>query len=235
MHLGSTPDCMVQWAKISCKKDRYLISSHICTNGLNSLFTFLGAFMKGMRIGYIRVSAEDQNPDRQLTNTPLDKKFIEYASGKDTNRPQFQTMLEFIREGDILIVHSLDRLARNLSDLRQIVQILVKKGVHIQFMTENLIFTGDDSPMSMLLLSMMGAFAEFERAILRERQKEGIEIAKKKGKYIGGGKKKSLTPLQVEELKARAARGETKKNIAKAFNLKPRSVYNYLSGHMKKV
>jgi DNA invertase Pin-like site-specific DNA recombinase len=139
--------------------------------------------MTSKRIGYIRVSSFDQNPERQLEGISLDKKFTDYASGKDVNRPAFADLLNYIREDDIVIVHSMDRLARNLDDLRQIVQNLTNKKVKIQFLKENLTFTGQDSSMSKLLLSVMGEFAEFERSLIKERQKEGIELARKKA-YI---------------------------------------------------
>lgn len=186
-----------------------------------------------MKIGYIRVSAEDQNPQRQLEAIQADKLFIDKSSGKNTDRPEFQSLINFIREGDTLIVHSMDRLARNLDDLRQIVQNLVKKGIHVQFVKENITFTGDDSPISLLTLSIMGAFAEFERSILKERQREGIEIAKKRGKYKGG-KSKTLKPLQIEELKIKASQGLSKKFLASQYNLTPRTIYYYLSGEPRK-
>ncbi|WP_366667742.1 recombinase family protein [Vibrio coralliilyticus] len=138
--------------------------------------------MKGQRIGYIRVSSFDQNPDRQLDGIATDRNFIDRASGKSIERPQLEEMLQFVREGDTIIVHSMDRLARNLDDLRTLVRNLTSKGIDIQFCKEQLTFTNNDSPMSQLLLSVMGAFAEFERALLKERQKEGSEIAKRQGK-----------------------------------------------------
>lgn len=187
----------------------------------------LKASGKGLKVGYIRVSAIDQNTDRQLENIPLDKTFVDKLSGKDTNRSQYQAMLEYVREGDSLIVHSMDRLARNLDDLRKVVQSLVKKGVQVQFIKENLTFTGDDSPMSMFTLSIMGAFAEFERAIIRERQKEGIILAKRRGAYKG--RKQALNSLQVEDLKERASRGESKSSIAMLYNITRQAVYKYLS------
>jgi DNA invertase Pin-like site-specific DNA recombinase len=91
----------------------------------------------------------------------------------------------YLREGDQLIVHSMDRLARNVEDLRRTVRTLNEKGVSVQFMKENLTFTGEDSPMANLFLSMLGAVAEFERSLIRERQLEGIAIAKKAGVYKG--------------------------------------------------
>lgn len=190
--------------------------------------------MKGMRIGYIRVSAEDQNPDRQLAELSVDKKFIDKWSGKTLDRPQLAACMEFIREGDTLVVHSLDRLARNLLDLRKIVQSLIEKGIHVQFVKENLIFTGEDSPMSMLLLSVMGAFAEFERSLIKERQKEGILIAKSKGKYKGGTPKR-LKEEEILQLKDRVARGEKKAQIARSMNLSLRTIYNYLEDNYVKL
>jgi DNA invertase Pin-like site-specific DNA recombinase len=126
-----------------------------------------------MRVGYVRVSTADQNDARQVHELDVEKLFIDRASGKSTSeRPQLAALLEFVREGDLVIVHSMDRLARNLDDLRALVRSMNAKGVQVQFLTEHLTFTGDDSPMSNLLLSVMGAFAEFERALIRERQRE---------------------------------------------------------------
>jgi len=125
--------------------------------------------LKGQRIGYVRVSSFDQNPDRQLEQVQVDKVFTDKASGKDTLRPQLDTLLTFVREGDTVVVHSMDRLARNLDDLRRLVQKLTKRGVRIEFVKECLTFTGEDSPMANLMLSVMGAFAEFERALIEGR------------------------------------------------------------------
>lgn len=141
--------------------------------------------MKGQRIGYVRVSSTDQNPDRQLEGIQTDKLFIDRASGKDTKRPQIEAMLDYIREGDTLIVHSMDRLARNLDDLRALVQKLTTQGTCVEFVKESLTFTGDASPMANLLLSVMGAVAEFERELIRERQREGIALARRSGKFRG--------------------------------------------------
>ena len=132
-------------------------------------------------IGYIRVSTVDQNTERQLDGLKLDKVFTDKASGKDVNRPQLKAAREYVREGDRLVVHSLDRLARNLVDLKNIVSELTARDVTVQFVKENLTFTNEDNAMSNLLLSVMGAFAEFERALIRERQREGIALAKKRG------------------------------------------------------
>jgi DNA invertase Pin-like site-specific DNA recombinase len=182
--------------------------------------------MKGQRIGYIRVSALDQNVDRQLEGLSLDKVFTDKASGKDVNRPQLEAMLAFIREGDTVVVHSMDRLARNLDDLRKLVQSLTKRGIRIEFLKESMTFTGEDSPMANLMLSVMGAFAEFERALIRERQREGIAIAKERGAYRG--RKKSLSEDQVVELRQRVAVGQQKAAIARNLGISRETLYQYL-------
>lgn len=182
--------------------------------------------MTGKVVGYVRASSLDQNMERQLDGLHTDKLFSEKISGKDTHRPQLQALLEYVREGDTVVVHSLDRLARNLDDLRNLVQTLTGRSVRVQFIKEGLTFTGDDSPMSTLLLSVMGAFAEFERALIRERQREGIQIAKQKGVYKG--RKPSLSPVQVQELKARAS--EPKAKLAKEFGVSRETIYQYLRG-----
>src|ERR1017187_9281248 len=163
------------------------------------------------RVGYIRVSSLDQNTERQLEGVQLDKVFTDKASGKDTARPQLQAALEYLREGDILLAHSMDRLARSVDDLRKIVLDLTKKGVHVQFIKENLTFTGEDSPMSNLLLSLLGAVAEFERSMIRERQREGIALAKKAGVYKG--RKPSLTRVQIAEIRKRVRAGDKKAGL----------------------
>ena len=127
----------------------------------------------GKRIGYVRVSSVDQNTVRQLDGVPVDKDFTDKASGKDTNRPQLQAALDYLRDGDVLVVHSMDRLARNISDLLHTVETLNRRGVVVEFVKESLTFTGDDSAMSKLMLTIMGGVAEFERAMIRERQLEG--------------------------------------------------------------
>jgi DNA invertase Pin-like site-specific DNA recombinase len=141
--------------------------------------------MSGKTIGYIRVSSFEQNHERQLEAEKLDKIFTDKASGKDVNRPQLEALLNYVREGDTVVIHSMDRLARNLDDLRRLVFDVTSRHIKIQFLKENLIFTGEDSPLANLLLSVMGAFAEFERALIRERHLEGIALAKKRGEYKG--------------------------------------------------
>jgi DNA invertase Pin-like site-specific DNA recombinase len=183
--------------------------------------------MKGQTIGYIRVSSFDQNEGRQLEKENLDRVFTDKASGKDTNRPQLQELLQFVREGDLVLVHSMDRLARNLDDLRKLVKQLTSKSVSIKFVKEGLTFSHEDeSPMSNLLLSVMGAFAEFERSLIKERQREGIELAKKKGVYKG--RKPSLTDEQIDKLIQRAKAGENKSELAKEFGISRQTLYGYI-------
>ncbi|MBW8454604.1 MAG: recombinase family protein [Pseudomonas sp.] len=182
--------------------------------------------MHGQRIGYIRVSTLDQNPDRQLEGIQVSKVFIDKASGKDTQRPQLEALLSYVREGDTLVVHSMDRLARNLDDLRRMVQQLTGRGVRIEFVKESLAFTGEDSPMANLLLSVMGAFAEFERALIRERQREGISLAKQRGVYRG--RKKALSGSRLEELRRRVEAREPKAALAREFGISRATLYEYL-------
>lgn len=120
----------------------------------------------GQHVGYVRVSSFDQNPERHLEGVLVDRTFTDKASGKDVKRPQFDALMNFVRTGDTVVVHSMDRLARNLDDLRRIVQTLTERGGRIEFVTEHLVFTGEDSPVANLMLSVMGAFAEFERALI---------------------------------------------------------------------
>lgn len=182
--------------------------------------------MNGQKIGYIRVSASDQNVERQLDGMELDRTFTDKVSGKSTDRPQLQEMLRFVREGDHLLVHSMDRLARNLIDLRQMVQELTKRGVRITFVKEGLTFNGEDAAMSVLLLSVMGAVAEFERAIIKERQAEGIRIARQKGVYKG--RKAALTDDQIGEVRRKVAEGIPKARIAREYKCSRETIYKYM-------
>jgi DNA invertase Pin-like site-specific DNA recombinase len=186
-----------------------------------------GCTMKVQRIGYVRVSTVEQNTDRQLDGIEVDRMFTDHASGKDVHRPELERMLAFAREGDTVVVHSMDRLARNLDDLRRLVMGLTGRGIRVEFVKEGLSFTGEDSPLATLLLSMMGAFAEFERAILRERQREGISLAKKRGAYLG--RKPSLSQEQVSQLRSRVAAGEAKAAIARDLGISRETVYQYLA------
>src|SRR3954467_12335308 len=181
--------------------------------------------MAGQRIGYIRVSTLDQQTERQLDGIALDQTFTDKASGKDTKRPQLELLLRFARRGDT-VVHSMDRLARNLDDLRRIVHTLTGKGVRIEFVKEQLTFTGEDSPMASLLLSVTGAFAEFERALIHERQREGIALAKQRGAYKG--RKKALSAAAIMQLRARITAGISKAKVAREFGISRQTLYQYL-------
>ena len=182
--------------------------------------------MPGKNIGYIRVSTTAQNHERQLEGLNLDKTFIDKVSGKSIERPELTNLLEYARDGDTVFIHSMDRLARNLDDLRKVVIQLTSSDVIVKFVKEGLTFTGDDSAMSNLLLSVMGAFAEFERALIKERQLEGIAIAKKKGAYKG--RKPRLSDEQITELKEKIANGEKKTTVAKYFSISRETLYQYL-------
>ena len=154
---------------------------------------------------------------------------MDKASGKDLHRPQLEQLAGYVREGDTVICHSMDRLARNLDDLRKLVVGFTERGVHVRFEKEKLTFTGEDSPMSHLLLSVMGAFAQFERDLIRERQREGIALAKlREGTYVG--RKHSLTPEQAKDLRRRVAAGESKTALASELGISRQTLYRYAAG-----
>ena len=180
----------------------------------------------GQKIGYRRVSTVEQKTVRQLDGVELDRVFEDKASGKDMDRPQLAAMLAYLRPGDLLVVHSMDRLARNLEDMRKIVLGLTQKGIAVQFIKESLTFRGDDSAMSTLMLSVMGAFAEFERALLRERQAEGIAKAKEAGVYKG--RKPKLTDDQAADIRRRVKAGENKAALAREYGIDRSTLYGYI-------
>jgi DNA invertase Pin-like site-specific DNA recombinase len=182
--------------------------------------------MKSIQVGYIRVSSLDQNSDRQLDGITLDRVFTDKCSGKDTHRPQLALALDFLREGDTLVVHSMDRLARNVIDLLTMVRTLNADKIAVRFMRENITFAGNDSPMDKLLLTLLGAVAEFERSMIHERQREGIALAKARGIYKG--RRQQLTEQEAAELKARVERGDQKAQIARDLGISRNSLYNYL-------
>lgn len=181
-----------------------------------------------MRVGYIRVSSIDQNTARQLDGIPVERTFTDKASGKNAARPQLEELIAFVRDGDTVIVHSMDRFARNLDDLRQLVRTLTGKRVRVEFLKEGLTFTGEDSPMATLLLSVMGAFAEFERALILERQREGVAAAKRRG-GVYTGRKPALNAEQARQLRERANAGERKTALAREFGISRDTVYSYLA------
>lgn len=187
----------------------------------------------GQKIGYVRVSSVDQNDARQLDGLVLDKIFTDKASGKDVHRPQLQAMLSHVREGDHVYVHSMDRLSRSLKDLQEVVESLTARGVAVEFCKENLRFerpgsngTSHSAAYSKLLMQMLGAVGEFERALIRERQREGIAIAKSKGVYKG--RKPVLDEASAIKLREMAHNGTPKTDIAQALGISRASVYQYL-------
>ena len=184
--------------------------------------------VKGQQIGYVRVSSVEQNTGRQLEGIELDRIFIDRASGKNTDRPKFQEMLNYVREGDRVVVHSMDRFARSLKDLVTEVDQLVKRGIAIQFVKENITFTAQSTPMDNLMLQLMGAFAQFEREIILERQKEGIRLAAAQGKYKGRVHK--LKPEQAETLRQewKAGKYPSKMALGQAYGISRQAVYRYL-------
>lgn len=179
--------------------------------------------MIGQKIGYIRVSSVDQNTIRQLDGISLDKVFTEKLSGKSIERPILLECLTYIRSGDTLYVHSIDRLARNAKDLLNLVEQLLNKQVTVIFVKNNLTFSADTKDhMAKLQLTMLAAFAEFERELIRERQREGIAIAVAAGKYSG---RRKITDTMLEEARNRTLSGEPLSMVAKYLNLSRQTLY----------
>ena len=181
-----------------------------------------------MIFNYKRVSTIDQSTERQLLNIKYDREFEDKLSGKDRNSPQLELLLSIIRKGDLINVHSMDRLARNTRDLLNLVEEITSKGVTIKFHKENLTFeSGNNDPYQKLMMTMLGAVAELERSLILERQKEGIALAKMKGKYKGG--KHKLSAEKVSELKELA---QTEKislsELARKYHISRPTLYSYL-------
>ena len=177
-------------------------------------------------VGYIRVSSQGQNTARQLSGIELDKEFVDMVTGSNKDREGLKQCLAYVREGDQLVVDSIDRLARNLQDLQEIVDSLIKKGVSVKFIKENLTFNAHKDPMATLTLQIMGAFAEFERTMIRSRQREGIEAAKKTGKHLGRPPKITLE-MSLEAIKLKE-KGTSIRQIAKKLKVARGSVYKML-------
>ncbi|MFE8034139.1 recombinase family protein [Thiohalocapsa marina] len=173
----------------------------------------------GANVGYVRVSTTDQGTDRQLAGIELDRIFEEKQSGAAAaNRKVLQECLGFLREGDTLHVHSIDRLARNLMDLQKTVEDLTERGVTVRFHKESLTFEpGGTNPMNTMLFQVLGAFAQFERALIRERQAEGIAQAKAAGKHLG--RPSALSARQVAEIAELRADGQSLSKIAERYGV----------------
>lgn len=180
--------------------------------------------MSGQHVGYTRVSTLDQRTDRQLEGVALDRVFEEKASGKDTKRPVLTECMAYVRQGDTLHVHSIDRLCRNLADLLRIVTELRERGVCVRFHKENLSFgCGESDATSELMLSMLGAVAQFERALIKERQREGIAIAKAKGKHLG--RKAKFTEEEATSIRERFRTSTNKAALAKELGISRETLY----------
>lgn len=181
-----------------------------------------------MIFNYLRVSTVVQNTERQLQDVPCDRLYEDKLSGKDKNRPEFQSMMNNLRSGDVINVHSLDRVGRNTKDILEIVQQIKDKGCLIHFHKENLKFDGTKTDMySELLLTILAGFSEFERNIILERQREGIAIAKEKGVYKG--RKSKLTKEQVNTMKIDFENGLAKTEIAKKYGVTRAYVYQLVN------
>lgn len=185
----------------------------------------------GQHVGYIRVSSIDQNTGRQLESLDLDRTFVDQISGKDTKRPALTECLAYLRQGDTLHVHSIDRLCRNLADLLRVVTELRQKGIAIRFHSENLDFgCGESNATSELMLAMLGAVAQFERTLIKERQREGIALAKAKGTKLGRPK---ITPEKAEAIHQMLKDGKSKAEIALKLGISRATVYNIHSKLLK--
>ncbi len=188
-----------------------------------------------MHLAYRRVSTVDQTTARQLDGLGIhfNREYEDKATGGSADRPALQQLLADVgllaSVANVTIhVHSIDRMARNLGDLERLVQEFTSKGASVKFHKEGLQFSSEASPMDKLMLQVMGAYAEFERSMIRERQREGIALAKAvPGKYRG--RAPALKPEQVLELKALAQGGTSKTELAKQFGISRASLYNYLA------
>lgn len=180
-----------------------------------------------VHVGYIRVSTVDQNTDRQLDGVELAHVYEEKASAATTKRPVLEECMRFVRKGDTLHAHSIDRLARNLGDLLSILMPLTGKGVAVEFHKERLTFTGEDNPFQTLQLQIVGAVTQFEREIIKERQREGIAKARAKGKHYG--RKPMLSPEQVQEIKEKVTAGAEKKALAQEYGVSRQTLYRAIA------
>jgi DNA invertase Pin-like site-specific DNA recombinase len=186
------------------------------------------------RIAYIRVSSEGQNTsrqDQQIEELKVDKVFMEKVSGKNIqDRPQFQMMLEYAREDDIIYCADLSRWGRSLMDIKSTITDLTKRGVTVIFLKENLTFSGNDDPMSNLLLGILSSLSEWERAVIKSRQMEGVKIAQEKGIYKERcGRKPKLSEEQMNEVRRRVEAGEKRSDVAVAFGVSRQTVYNLVA------
>ncbi len=180
----------------------------------------------GQTVGYVRVSTTDQNPARQLEAIgTVDRLFAEKISARTSDRPQLQAMLGYVRSGDVVKVKSPDRLARSTTDLLALVNQLKTKDVQIQFIDQPALNT--DSPQGQFMLTILGAVAQLERATIKERQAEGIALAKARGAYDRTPK---LSPDQIEQARRRITDGVTKARVARDLGVSRQTLYTALAG-----
>ncbi|MBR5950642.1 MAG: recombinase family protein [Actinomycetaceae bacterium] len=174
-----------------------------------------------MIVGYVRVSTVEQNEARQVEALgDVEKIFLDNASGKDTDRPQLTSMLEWVREGDIVRVKSVDRLARSTRDLLELLNVLEAKGVGVEFVDSPALST--NSPQGRFVLTVLGAVAEFERALIRERQAEGIALAKKRGVYE---KQRKLDADAIARARELIEKGVPKAEVARQLGVSRQTLY----------
>lgn len=184
----------------------------------------------GQKIGYARVSSKDQNLERQtaaLKKEKVFRVFTDTASGSSTHRPGLDGALNYLRPGDQLIVTSMDRLARSLIDLHRLVGDLTARDVSVKFIKEGQTYSLNSTPLAKLMLGLLGSVAEFERAIIRERQAEGIARAKERGVYKG--RAKVLTDEQLAQAREWVGEGVPKAEVARRLGIGRTTLYSYLS------
>lgn len=187
--------------------------------------------ISGHKVGYARVSSRGQNLARQIVQLEREgvcRIFQDEASGSTRQRPGLEEALRYVRNGDQLIVTSMDRCARSLADLYGIVDDLVSRGVVVTFLKEGQTYSRDSSPISRLMLGLLGSVAEFERDIIRERQAEGIAQAKKRGVYTG--RARVLDTRQVDQARQWVAEGIAKAEVARRLGVGRTTLYRYLDG-----
>lgn len=185
--------------------------------------------MKGKSIAYKRVSTVEQTTARQLDGMKFDKVFEDKISGGTKARPALDDMLDFVREGDTITVHSIDRLARNLRHLLELIEEVTSLGVELIFVKENLTFSGENNPIQQLMLQVMGACAEFERAMIRDRQEEGIKVARANG--VKFGPKFKLDDPTREEIRVKFESGDYSQGaLAREYSVARRTIQNILKG-----
>ncbi len=186
--------------------------------------------MSGKKIGYVRVSTVCQNTERQLNGIELDKIFEDKCSGRTADRPKLNECLAYLREGDVLYVHSIDRLGRNIRDLLNLISEILAKDVSIIFCKEHMTFdpSKKTNPTQTLYLNILSAVAEFEVSMIRERQREGIKLAQQRNAYKNCGRKPKLSEEQVSEAQKMHQDGFGVTQIAKRFKVSRQTIYKLL-------